>query len=162
MLLPRATVRVCSIISSCYERFEDRPVFSFPPDEVVPCGALKATHACQRQWEHLLVNETSGLWSIPLNECCHLWQLCCLLWPQPRGWKTRLPCWYNLCCSLLEGHRSWATLRPNPPFVLKNLRASYRWSPQEREVKLHPLWSANALACYVEPLAPIRCMKHFI
>lgn len=70
------------------------------------------------------------------------------------------------CCLFLHGDHSEVTHGPNPSFVAKNLRGSFRkrgfqldavCSPlygENREVKLHLLCPVDTLGCYVERKAP--------
>ena len=71
-------------------------------------------------------------------------------------------------CLLLRGDHSSATLRPNPSFVPKNIRSSFRLRTIQieafcppphgdtREAKLHLLFPVHVLAFYVERMAPFR------
>lgn len=150
------------VTSSCYEGLEDRPVFSYPPMKWFLVGRFKGK-IC------LLTSMRASAGNRGLRPLEHSSQrvlsfmtaLLLALTPAKRV-EDRTALLVNLCCLLLEGDHRGATLRPNPSFVLNNLRSSYRWCSQKREVKLHLRWSANALACCAKPLAPIRCMEHFL
>ena len=181
--LAHATIKVyAAAISSCHEGWGGTHVFAHPLVKRFLQGVRRrrpVTRTSVPQWELPLVLEAlckgpyepierSSLkalslktaFLLALTSAKRISELCALS--------------VNPSCLLIRGDRSGATLRPNPAFVPKNIRSSFRSRDIHLEAfhlpphgdpsqaKLHLLCPVRALAYYVERTASVRSTQQLL
>lgn len=175
--LSHATVKVyAAAISSCHEGLGGGPVFAHPLVKRFLQGVRRlrpATRTSVPQWELPLVLEAltrdpyepldrSSLKALSFKTA--------LLLALTSAKRVSELCALSVhpSCLLLRGDCSGAVLKPNPSFVPKNIRSSFRsriiqleaFHPpphgDSREAKLHLLCPVRALTYYVDRTAAVR------
>ncbi|XP_045919663.1 uncharacterized protein LOC123979658 [Micropterus dolomieu] len=121
--LSHSTIKVYAVaISSCYEGFGDRPVFTHPLVKSFLQGV-------RRQRPVLRVSAPQCDLPLRVSELCALS--------------------VHPSCMLLRGDHSAAVLRPNPSFVPKNIRSSFRSRTIHLDA-LHPPTHPGPREAYVQ------------
>ena len=135
MPLLKCCSRIAAAISSCHEGFGDRPVFANPLVKPPPVSYRGLGDNVMRvsapQWKLLLVLEALVSNSYEPLEGSSLKSLSfktALLLVLTSAKRVSELCALSVhpSCLLLHGDHSSATLRPNPSFVPKNIRSSFR------------------------------------
>uniref|UniRef100_UPI003AAB97E8 uncharacterized protein n=1 Tax=Centroberyx gerrardi TaxID=166262 RepID=UPI003AAB97E8 len=175
--LAPSTLKVyASAISSCHEGFGDKSVFSHPLVRRFLQGARRkrpVSRVLAPQWDlPLVLQALSNQPFEPIAQISLKWLSIktALLLALTSTKRVSDLCALSIhpSCLAINGDGSSAVLRPNPTFIPKNIRSSFRsrtitlsaFFPaphrEEREESLNKLCPVRALACYVERTAAVR------